>query len=172
MTQLSYPIDLTNAFAGMLADMSPNNDAKSYTSEEATSFPHGTAVVPGTDPDRQMLLPTGAAPLLGVVIHSHAEEVGGDDQNLVDQSRTKSVLGAGRIYVQLESSSPSVVAGTTGVFVRTANPAASPADEGLGRFRGDADGGDALAASNMKWVTSGGPGDLVVLEIGAGSALS
>lgn len=169
MTQLTYPTDLTNAFAGMLADLSPRNDIVSYTSEEATSFPHGTAVVHGTDPDRQMLLPTGAATLLGVTVHSHAEEVGADDQNLIDENRTKNVLREGRIYVELEGSSPAVVAGTTGVFVRTAGAGVG---EGLGRFRGDADGGDALTLTGGRWITSGSAGDLVILEIDAGASIA
>lgn len=169
MTQLTYATDLTNAFAGMLADLSPRNDAKSYANEEAAGIPHGVAVVHGTDPERQMLLPTGAATLLGVVIHSHANEVGADDENLVDPNMTASVLGEGRIYVELEDSSPTVVAGTTGVFVRTANAGAG---EGLGRFRGDVDGGDALTLTGGRWITGGGPGDVVILELDSGASIA
>lgn len=172
MPQLTYPLDLTNAFPGLLADLSPRNDVLSRSSEEAASFPYGTAVVAGTDPDTQVLLPTLAADLVGVVSHSHVNEVGGDDENLADPNHTLNCLHVGRVYVQLESSSPAVVAGTTAVFVRTANPAAAPADEGLGRFRGDADIGDALTLTGGRWITSGSAGDLVVLEIDAGAFIS
>lgn len=169
MTQLSYPTALTNAFAGMLADLSPRNDCKSYASEEATPFPHGTAVVHGTDPETQALLPTGAATLLGVTVHSHANEVGADNQNLVDENQMVNVLGTGRIYVQLETSSPAVVAGTTGVFVRIQGVGAG---EGLGRFRGDADTADALAVTGARWITGGGPDDVVILEIDPGASIA
>jgi hypothetical protein len=172
MPQLTYPLDLTNAFPGLLADLSPRNDVLSRSSEEAASFPYGTAVVAGTDPDTQVLLPTVADALIGVVSHTQANEVGGDDENLADPNHTLNCLHVGRIYVQLESTSPAVIAGTTGVFVRTANPAAAPADEGLGRFRGDVDGGDALTLAGGRWITSGSAGDLVVLEIDADASIS
>lgn len=168
MAQLTYPQDLTNAFAGMLADDGPRNDVLSRVSEEATSFPAGVAVVRGTDPDKQALLPTGAADLLGVALHSHANEVGADGQNLIDDERAFNVLHEGRVFVELEGSSPAVTPATA-VFIRTANPGAG---EGLGRFRGDNDGGDAGATTGCRFLTSGQPGDVVVLEIDAGATVA
>jgi len=169
MPQLSYPTDTTNAFAGMLADNERNSDILSRQSEDAVAHPHGVAVVVGTDPERQVLLPTGAANLLGVVVHSHAAEVGSDDLNLVNLNDTINVLHEGRIFVELETGSPSVVAMTTGVFVRVANAGAG---EGIGRFRGDVDGGDALTVTGARWITSGAAGDVVVLEIDKGATIA
>jgi len=170
MAQTSYSEDLAVAYEGMLADLNNNNDVVTAHSEEASSFPYGTAVVKGTADD-QMLLPTGAALLLGITAHSHANEVGSDDLNLVDPAKAANVLHAGRIYVKLESSSGAVSKGDA-LFVRIANPAASPADEGLGRFRNDADAGDALAATGVRAFTSGTGGDVIVAEIVTGASIA
>lgn len=165
MAQLTYNTELTIAYAGMLADLSPRNDVLSRASEEATSFPHGVAVVAGTDPDLQALLPTGAATLLGVAAHSHAAEVGADDQNLVNDEDMFSVLHEGRIYVQVEES----VTPASTVFVRVA---AGGGGTQLGAFRASADTATALAATGARYLTSAAANGFAVLEIDAGAAIA
>ena len=49
MAQLTYSVDMPIAFAGLLADNATRKDTLSRSSEEATSFPHGVAVVAGTE---------------------------------------------------------------------------------------------------------------------------
>jgi len=165
MAQLTYPQDLVNAFEGMLADTGMRNDVLSRVGEEAVSFPHGVALVAGTDPDKQVLLPTGAAKLVGVAVHSHANEVGADDLNLVDQGRYVGALHVGRIYVKVEEA----VTPASPVFVRTA---AGGGGSQLGAFRASGDTATALAASGARFITSGAGGSLVVLEIDADAAIA
>lgn len=172
MAQLLYPVKQAKGFAGQLADISPRNDVLTRHSEEATSFPYGTAVVAGTDTEKQMLLPTGAANLLGVTSHSHAREVGADGLNLVDLGRCSNVLHVGRIFVKLEGTCGAMVAGDP-LFVRIATPSAVPADdEGLGRFRHDVDTAAALAVTGIRLLESGGPGDIVMVEIDPGASIA
>lgn len=165
MAQLSYPTSLATAFPGMLADTSPRNDKLSRASEEATSFPYGVAVVAGTDPDNQALLPTGAASLLGVAAHSHANEVGADDQNLVDENHMFNVLHVGRIYVQVEEA----VTPASTVHVRIASGGGGTQ---LGAFRASADTATALAATGMRYLTSADANGFAVLEVDPGAAIS
>lgn len=165
MAQLTYSVDMPIAFAGLLADNARRKDTLSRSSEEATSFPHGVAVVAGTDPDTQALLPTGAADLLGVAQHSHANEVGGDDQNLVDEGKMFNVLHEGRIYVEVEEA----VTPASPVFVRIA---AGAGGSQLGAFRASADTATALQASGARFLTSAGAGEFAVLEIDAGAAIA
>ena len=165
MTQLTYNNDLAIAFPGMLADLSPRNDVLSLASEEATSFPYGVAVVAGTDPDKQALLPTGAANLVGIAAHSHANEVGADDANLVDDERVFNVLHVGRIYVQPEDT----LATGAAVFVRVS---AGGGGSQLGSFRSDADTATALAATGVRVIRGGTSSVPAVLEIDPGASIA
>jgi hypothetical protein len=164
---------MSKAFPGMLYDLDNNNHIISGISEETTSFDYGVCVVRGTtDPERGMLLPTAVGAVLGVVAHSHAREVGSDNLNLVDPARASNVLHEGRIWVRLEGTSGAVVAGNS-LFVRTAAPSAVPVDdEALGRFRADADGGDALALSLCTVVVGGTGGEMIAIEIDKNAVLS
>jgi len=165
MAQLTYDAALVIAFPGMLADTGSRNDVLSRISEEAVSFPAGVALVAGTLPDTQALLPTGAASLLGVALHSHANEVGGDDLNLIDDASAFNVLHVGRVYVQVEEA----VTPASTVFVRVV---AGGGGTQLGAFRASADTASALAATGARYLTSAGIAGFAVLEIDAGAAIA
>lgn len=164
MAQLTYPIDLAIAFPGMFADLSPRNDVFSRISEEAASFDYGLAVVDGTDPDNQALLPTSAGvALIGVSAHTHANTVGADDLNLVDPTHVFNVLHVGRIYIRVEDAC--VPSDTPHVRITAG------VGENLGAWRTDVDGGDAVPASGCRFISSAGAGEIAILEIDADAAI-
>ena len=165
MTQLTYPVEMAIAFPGLLATGSKHRETLSRKSEEATSFGYGNAVVRGTDPDTQALLPTGAADVLGVAQHSHANAIGSDGLNLVDDEKLFNVLHIGSIYVEVEEA----VTPASPVFVRVA---AGAGGTQLGAFRASADTATALAASGMRFLTSAASGGFAVLEIDADAAIA
>lgn len=167
MAQLTYPLEPEPAFPGMLADISPRNDTWSRASEVATSVDYGIVVVGGTDPFKQFALPSAAAELLGITQHSHCNELT-DDANTIELEQLANVLHVGRIWVRLETTSAAVAPGDA-VFVRVSGAGAG---EGLGRLRHDADGGGALAATGIRFVTAGQPGGLVQVEIDAGASIA
>lgn len=152
------------AFDGMLADTNGNNDVLSRASEEATSFGYGLAVVAGTDPDVQAILPVGAAKLLGVSLHSHANEVNADNENLIQETSVFNVLHAGRIYVKVEEA----VTPASPVFIRVA---AGAGGTQKGAFRASADTATARASSGLRFITSAGANGFAQLEIDANAAI-
>lgn len=166
MSQTTYNTDLTNAFAGMLADLSPRNDMLSRHWENATSAPYGIGVADGTDPDRQVdHAPDAAGKLRGVLVHSHDNEVGADDQNLVDENRAVSVLNAGRIYVEVEEA-------VTPASVPHLRVAAGAGGTQLGAWRASVDAASARATTGTRFLSSAGAGELAILEIDADAAVS
>ena len=111
-----------------------------------------------------MLNVTNAAqPIAGVTAHSHANEVGADNLNLIDPNHAGNVLRRGTIYVEVEDA---VVKGGA-PFVRVVAAGA----EVLGAFRSDADAGDARQLSNARFATSADAGGFAVLEFTELSAL-
>ena len=167
MSQLTYPTDLTIAFPGMLADGPAHTyDILSRVWENATAAPAGIAVAVGTDPDVQADHAADAAgALLGVIVHSHANEVGSDDANLVDENSAFGVLHSGRVYVQVEEA----VTPASAVYVRVASGGGGTQ---LGAFRASADTATARAASGMRYLTSAGIAGMAVVEVDKGAALS
>jgi hypothetical protein len=166
MAQLTYPTDMTNAFPGMLADSKQENDVLSRAWENATSQPHGTVIGVGTLPEEQAdVLADAAGAILGVIVHTHAEEVGSDDQNLVDTNRMANVLRQGRIFVELEDA----MAAGDAVFVRVAAGAGGTV---LGAIRSDADTATAREATGIILLTGGGAGEMAVLEVQPGATLA
>lgn len=163
MAQLTYNVDQPIAIAGQAADTGAM-DVISRISEETTAFPYGKAVVRGTDPDTQALLPTGAATLLGVAMHSHAAENDLTAAVSIEDERVFNVLHDGRIYVQVEEA----VTPASTVFVRV-----SAGGLGLGSFRASDPGASAaLAATGARYLTSAGINGLAVLEIDKGAAIA
>ena len=163
--QLTYPTTMVQGFAGMLADNNPRNDILSRASEEATSFPYGVALVRGTDLETQVKLPTAAAAILGIAVHTHANEVGSDGLNKIDLDDAVNVLHEGRIYVIPEET----VAVGDPVYVRIATGAGGTQK---GAFRNDADTATALLASGMRWIQGGTSTTVAILEIDAGAAIA
>lgn len=165
MAQTTYNTDLAIGFEGQLQE-SPNRDCLSRVWENATSAPYGIAVARGTDPDLEVdHAPDAAGDILGVLSHSHANEVGADDLNQADQGKLVNVLHQGRVLVKVEDACTPA----SSVFVRVA---AGGGGTQLGAFRTDADTATARAASGMRFLTSAGAGGLAVLEIDPGASLS
>jgi hypothetical protein len=162
MVQLSVETSMKNAYAGMLADTGFKHTV-SLVSEEATSFPHGVALVRGTAED-QALLPTGAAKIRAIAQHSHSNEVGGDDANLIDDERVFNGLAVGRIHALVEEA----IAIGDAVYVRVSAGTGTQ----LGAFRNDADTASCLLASGMRWVTAGDADNPPILEIDADAAIA
>jgi len=165
MSQLTYLDEAPNAFAGMLATGTGHKEVLSAISEEATSFPYGVAVVRGTDPDKQALLPTGAADILGVAQHSHANELSASGENLIADEQVFNALHVGPIFVLVEEA----VTPASPVFVRVS---AGAGGTQLGAFRASADTATALAASGMRYRSSASAGEFAVLEIDADAAIA
>lgn len=159
MAQTTYNLEPDIAFAGMLATSSGLKHVDSKVSEESASFPHGVGVVAGST-DAAAVLPSGAAKLLGVAQHSHFNDPGSDDLNLVDPERMFNVLHVGRLYVQVEDA----VTPASPVFIRTA-AAAAPLDQ-TGRFAGAA-GAGLNATTGLRFVSSAAAEGLAILEIDA-----
>ena len=150
--QLSHTIDIPVARAGNVADSSDVQDTISRLAEDAAGARSGTLVVPGTDAERQAIVPTttgevtnGAA--LGVVQYDASKEpaatavaLAADNEFDVEQSLP--ILSHGRIWVLCDANATIVVGAAAFVrFVATGV-------EVLGAFRQDADAGDAVALPN------------------------
>lgn len=158
MAQTSYPTVQPIAFAGQIADSS-QHDVLSRASEEAASFPYGVLVVAGTDAETQALLPTSAADfVLGAALHSHSNEVGDDNLNLVDPERVFNVLHEGRMYVLPEQA----VAVGDPVYARIA---AGAGGTQLGAFRMDADTASAQLLNGARWLSAGDASNPAILEL-------
>jgi hypothetical protein len=165
MVQLTYPTDLAIGIAGQLQP-SPRNDVLSRVFENATSAPFGIAIARGTDPDLEVDHAADAAgDLVGVLVHSHANEVGDDNLNQADTGKVVNVLHEGRILVVCEDACTPA----DSVYVRVASGGGGTQ---LGAFRTDADTATARAASGMRFLTSASAGGLVLLEVDAGASLS
>jgi len=165
MSQLLYPVDQAIAFAGLLADLNDSNYVISRANEEAFGLEYGLGVIEGTADDQMLAVTNAAQPLLGVTAHSHANEVGADDLNLIDANKMGNVLRQGTIYVQVEDT---VVKG--GVpFVRVV---AGGGGSLLGAFRSDGDTASARALTLARYATGAAAGGFAVLEFSKDSALS
>lgn len=163
MSQLNYDVEQPIAFPGLLADLNDSNYILSRANEESAAMQFGIAVIEGTADDQMLRVTNSAQPVLGVTVHSHANEVGGDDLNLIDPDRTGNVLRHGTIYVQVEDA---VVKGGN-PFVRVTTPGAPI----IGAFRSDVDGGAARQLSNATFLSSAGAGGFAKLEFSELSAL-
>lgn len=164
--QTTYNLEMDPAFEGMLAGTgAKQTDSKLL--EGAATVRYGHAVIRGSaDLDRGALPVTDAAqPLLGVTQHSHFNEVGADDQNLVDPGKMFNCLSEGRIYVQVEDA----VTPASPVFCRV-TAAAAPMDS-VGRFSGAA-GAGRRATTGMRFISSAAAEGFAILEIDKGAALA
>ena len=166
MAQLTYPTEQPIAFPGLLADLNDSNYVVSRANGEASlALEYGIAVIEGTLDEEMLAVTNAAQPLLGVTVHSHANEVGADDLNLIDPDKMGNVLSHGTIFVQVEDA---VVKGDA-PFVRVV---AGGGGSLLGAFRSDADTASARAMTLARFVTSAGAGGFAVLEFSKDSALS
>lgn len=158
-----YDTDFDLGIAGQLADLSGRKHVDSKVSEEATSFPYGVACVAGSA-SNGAVLPTGAASLLGVVLHRH-KQPSTANSNTVDDEDVINVLREGRCLVLVEEA----VTPASTVYVRISTGAGGSQK---GAFRASADTATALAASGMRYVSSASSGGLAILEVDAGAAIA
>jgi phage tail sheath protein FI len=163
MAQLSYPVDQPVAFPGLLADLNDSNYIVSRANEAAAAMEYGIAVIEGTADDQMLRVTDAAQPIAGVTVHQHANEVGGDDLNLIDPNKMGDVLRRGTIYVQVEDA----VSKGDAPFVRVLVGGGGI----IGAFRSDADGGNARQLSNARYATSADASGFAVLEFTELSAL-
>lgn len=160
MSQTSYAVNMSAAFAGMLYDIDPTKDVMSYLANAA--IPFGVCVKRVSGQDGQCDLPGSAGDdLVGVAIASMTKEVplGGGTQTVgYAQFDSVPVLRHGRIYVAVEES----VTPASSVFVRYASGAGGSQ---LGAFRASADTSTAVAWTKARFLSSASAGGIVVLEI-------
>lgn len=102
---------------------------------------------------------TTVGKVAGVAVHNHGVEQnkGGVNNLGYEPQSAMNVLRKGRIYVTVEDA---VVKGGL-PFVRFV----AGASEQLGSFRSDADGSDAVALPDARYVTSASAGGLAIVEI-------
>lgn len=161
--QLTYPLNMKKAFAGMLAD-SGFTDKLSGAAQE--TIPFGCAVLKGTADD-QVKLPAvsgDVALIRGIALHTFAI-TNHPEVTLPSyvQYDAVSYIHKGRVYVQVEEA----VAPGDAVFVRYGGTA--PLQKGA--FRKTTVSGEAAQLSDgsmgskAKWLSSAGIGEFAVLEV-------
>lgn len=156
MSQLAYE-EQGAALPGMKAD-SGFDDVASVVAEGAVKF--GYAVTRGTDLEKQGRVPvlTGEVSdltlVLGVALKTQAIESSDSGDPTYADKNMMSVMKEGRVYVQVQDT----VTTASAVFVRFAGG-------NEGQFRSDADGGDAVALPNAKWVKGAGAGELAIVQL-------
>lgn len=125
-------------------------------------LPFGRAVQQASTGARHMQLPAGAGIFIGITAFSHAHDnrsLAGSDG--IPNKEPGNVMTLGVILATSEDEV--LVADMPNVFYRITQGAA--AGETVGRFRTDADGGDAVQIENARWVGIGDAEALIKLEL-------
>lgn len=153
--QTAYKTEMEIALEGQIANIGPRSIIHRAAEEE---IPFGRAVIPGTNPDKQCLLPSAAADLiLGVSTHTHAREITEPTKNDMIN-----IMRQGSVYVRPEDA----VEPGDPVFVRFA---ANGEGKTPGQFRTDDDKVDdaatAVQLASARWGSSAEAGQLALLEI-------
>ena len=128
--QTEYPLEMTVAFEGMLADGSNDIFRWSATNTAADSF-FGRACLAVAGDGSQFVQPTGVAGVfMGILQHSHSVAIDSLTDQTADHPQNKpgNIMRKGRIWVVAEDIISDV---TAGVFYRHTTPGAAP--EALGR---------------------------------------
>lgn len=157
MSQTSYSNELEVARNGLLADLG-SQDVLSFVAEE--EIPFGHAVLPGTDPEKQVLLPavSGDVALInGVAASTHAIESdrSGNEPSYKEKDMVN-VMHKGRIWVKTEEA---VVVGDD-VYVRYAAGGNGPG--AFGKTSGTSERAQLVGA---KWLRGAAIDGLALLEI-------
>ncbi|BBO74407.1 hypothetical protein DSCW_18240 [Desulfosarcina widdelii] len=142
--------------AGQIADIGPS-DIITYTNEHGDTVPFGVFVTKGSG-EGLAVLPDATGEVtglvgLGVVVRSHTQP---QDEGYADGD-VMPVIKKGRVWVPVEDE----VTAESAAFVRFV----AGAGEQLGAFRSDADGTDAVALPNAKFVTDAAAGELALLDL-------
>ncbi len=162
MAQTTYTDTFALGFEGQLAD--GGVDRFSETRVNTTvEMSFGRAVVRHASNDNEVEVPsTGNTNFEGVTHHTHAVELGeitGTATEGIPVNKPANILRKGRVLVIVEEA----VTPASSVFFRHNAPGALP--EALGRFRTDADAGDATQVTAARFVTSASAGELAILEL-------
>ena len=140
--QTAYNQNMTEAFAGMLADMR-DNVVESFAAEGAGGIGFGLAVIAGTDKTKQVKLPAAAGGVFrGVTLAEQAQEhtsVGGSTVKYA-QYDAVNVLRRGAIVVVVCAEVHADAAAyfmnsgpTAGQFLQSDNAGTDPVPEGVFR---------------------------------------
>lgn len=147
--QTTYSRNTSAGLAGLPVDIR-DCTIESYAAEEADGIGFGLALVPGTDPDKQVKLPSGEALVFrGISVHTYAVEQQSDGTVEYADEQTVNVLRRGVIWVQTtgtvtrDQAAFFVISGANaGKFTDTDDATTDPVPSGV--FRSSASGG-ALA---------------------------
>lgn len=140
MSQTSYSVNASEAFAGMLAESDARTKSSiSRANEESSAVAFGKPAVAGTDAETQFLLPSGAADVyLGCTVHMHGTEDPTDDG--IATGETAELLRRGKIWVVAKTA---VAVGDDVYWDHTTNP---------GTWRNDAT--TAVQVVGATWATA------------------
>lgn len=149
MTQLDYPLYQDAANPGMIADLQPHTTV-SAAAEGA--IPFASAVIPGTDAEKQVKIPTATSQTFrGVALSTWAQEqVAGVGQ--YKDTDAVNIMKKGVVWVYVNGN---VLVDQAAFFVYTG------AD--VGKFRADATDADAVPTGVFR--SSANSGELAKLEI-------
>jgi len=100
MPQLSYDIEMQKAIPGMVSDLRPKT-IESRAAEVDIDF--GLALVRGTDPAKQVKIPTASAKFFGVSAERYyLEQDLATNQGLYKEGESVPILRKGRLWVHID----------------------------------------------------------------------
>lgn len=157
MSQTNYSMSQDTAVAGQLYGVGPQTILTYNNPVDAILF--GVAVAKVSADANGIEKPdSSGAVIVGVAVRDPSIEYDPDAENQFEALSDVPVLRRGQIYVYCEEA----VTPDDDVYVRhTANGGLTV----LGAFRNDNDGGNALALSTAKFLTSAGIGGYAVLDL-------
>jgi hypothetical protein len=156
--QTTYPADLAVAFNGMLGDGGADRHTRTYTDDTNETF-FGRVAIQGTNAD-EFVHPSGSAgTLLGITHHTHdveVSEITGTGDEALPATQPANVLSKGRVWVIAVDQVTDLT--TDAVHYLNAD----------GRLQVTATAGTLIPTARWLTLTSG-PGELALVEIGAGT---
>jgi hypothetical protein len=160
--QTSYPVSMTAAIEGALAD-NGNVDIRPYYNGAAAEIAFGRAVKFGASDNAAILPAAETDKIVGITVHSHRYSKGTSTSDLGDtgmrQGVTMDVLRKGRIWVKCEDG---CVPGDR-LWVRAV---AGGAPEYLGGLNNADDSTDMIDCTNQgQWLTTASAEGLAILEV-------
>lgn len=150
MTQIAYNLYPNAAHVGLLYDLEPHR-VVSPAAEGV--IPFGSAVIPGTDAEKQVKIPTATLQVFrGVALSTWAQEQNASGDGEYKNTSAVNLLKQGIVWVFVNGN---VLVDAPAFFVYTG------AD--VGKFRADATGADAVPTGVFR--SSANSGELALLEI-------
>ena len=150
MTQLAYNLYMDAAHVGLLYDIEPHRIASDCADG---IIPFGSAVIPGSDPEKQVKVPTATSQQFrGVALATWAQEQNASGDGEYKDTSAVNVLKQGVVWGE---GNGDVLVDEPAYFVYTG------AD--VGKFRADATDADAVPTGVFR--SSATSGNLAQLEI-------